>query len=120
MRLFNFQNKRVEHFDDEMTANELIEDGKAVKLDVPQLEESERQAEEVYNTYKSKVDSIKNSENPLLQDEKVQKYELERAKKEYEQQSKQVKEETAPGRAEGTEGARKRTAPASINVYQTD
>lgn len=120
MRLFNFQNKRVEHFDDETVANGLIEDGKAVKLDVPQLEEAERKAEEVYNTYKSEVDRIKNSDNPLLQDEKVQKYELDRIKKEYEQQSQQVQEEYAQWRAKAIEDARKRSAQASINVSKSD
>ena len=120
MRLFNFQNKRVEHFDNEMEANKLIEGGKAVKLDVPQLEEAERKAEEVYNTYRSRVDSIKNSDNPLLQDEKVQKYELDRIKKEYEQQSQQVQEEYAQWRTKAIEDARKRSAQASINVSKSD
>ena|SRR5699024_2541459 len=120
MRLFNFQNKRIEHFDDEMEANRLIEGGEAVKLNVPQLEEAERKAEEVYNTYKSEVDRIKNSENPLLQDEKVQEYELERVKKEYEQQSKQVQEEYAQWRTKAIEDASKRTAQASISVSKSD
>src|SRR5699024_8184523 len=120
MRLFNFENKKVEHFDDETKANGLIEEGKAVKLDVPQLEEAERKAEEVYNTYKTEVDRIKNSNNPLLKDEKVQEYELERVKKEYEQQSKQVQEEYAQWRAKAIEDARKRSAQASINVSKSD
>src|SRR5699024_5548327 len=120
MRLFNFENKKVEHFDDEMEANGLIEDGKAVKLDVPQLEEAERKAEEVYNTYRSRVDSIKNSDNPLLQDEKVQEYELDRIRKEYEQQSQQVQEEYAQWRAKAIEDARKRSVQAAINVCKSD
>ena len=120
MRLFNFENKKVEHFDDETKANGLIEEGKAVKLDVPQLEEAERKAEEVYNTYKTEVDRIKNSNNPLLKDEKVQEYELDRIKKEYEQQSQQVQQEYAQWRAKAIEDARKRSAQASISVSKKD
>src|SRR5699024_1211563 len=73
-----------------------------------------------YNTYKTEVDRIKNSNNPLLKDEKVQEYELERVKKEYEQQSKQVQEEYAQWRAKAIEDARKRSAQASINVSKSD
>src|SRR5699024_375145 len=120
MRLFNFENKKVEHFDDETKANGLIEEGKAVKLDVPQLEEAERKAEEVYNTYKTEVDRIKNSNNPLLKDEKVQEYELDRIKKEYEQQSQQVQQEYAQWRAKEIDEARKGSAKSSVSVSKKD
>src|SRR5699024_3782375 len=65
-------------------------------------------------------DRIKNSNNPLLKDEKVQEYELDRIKKEYEQQSQQVQQEYAQWRAKAIEDARKRSAQASISVSKKD
>ena len=50
----------------------------------------------------------------------MQEFELDRIKKEYEQQSKQVQEEYSQWRAKAIEDARKRSAQASINISKND
>lgn len=120
MRLFNYDTKQVVYEDDQVKANELIDAGEAIKLDLPELEQYEKKAVDVYNSYKNAVERIKQSENPLLQDEKVQKYELDRLEKEYRKQSAEVEEQYQSYRKSSIEDAKIRAAQATVNLTEKD
>lgn len=119
MRLFSYENKQVIHEDDPTKAEELISGGKAVELQLPELEQYEKQANDLYETYRKNVDHIKKSDNPIYTEE-VREYELKRLKEEYEQKSAEVEQEYAVYRAKQQEEARKLAAQATINVSDKD
>lgn len=120
MRLFDYETKKVIEMDDQIKANELIEQGKAIKLDLPELEQFERKARDIYNSYESAVKRVKESDNPLLQDEKVRKYELDRLEKEYRAKSQEIEEEYQAYRKQALEDAKVRAAQASVKLTSKD
>lgn len=120
MRIFDYESKKVIEMDDQVRANELIDAGKAIKLDLPELDNFEKQAEEVYNSYKSAVKRVKESDNPLLQDEKVRKYELDRLEKEYRAKSQEIEEAYQTYREQALEEAKVRAAQASVKLSDKD
>ena len=119
MRWFNYENKQVIHEDDPSKVEELISGGKAVELQLPELEKYEKQANDLYETYQKQVNHIKKSDNPIYTEE-VREYELNRLKEEYEQKSAEVEQEYAAYRAKQQEEARKLAAQATINVSDKD
>lgn len=120
MRLFDYENKRVIEESDPTKLEELISAGKAVRLDLPVLERLEQKANELHEKYKSDVRQIKESDNPLLQDEKVQAYELDKLEKEYREQSAAVEAEYIAWRDKQIEEAKVRAAQATINITDKD
>lgn len=120
MRLFDYETKKVIEMDDQTKANELIDAGKAIKLDLPELEKYEREAKQVYESYKKQVERIKQSDNPLLQDEKVRAYELDRLEQEYRKQSQEVEEAYQAYRKQALEEAKVRAAQASVKLTNKD
>ena len=69
MRLFDYESKKVIEESDQLKAKELINSKQAIELDLPELERYKKEALDIYNKYEKDVDRIKNSDNPLLQDE---------------------------------------------------
>lgn len=119
LRLFDFENKKVVYLEDEAEANKLIDAGKAVKLELPELENFEKQASDVYDEYIAKVEQIKASDNPIYTDE-VKAYELERLKKEYEEKSQEIEAEYLAYRDKAIEDAKVRAARAVVKVTEAD
>ncbi|GIN58091.1 hypothetical protein J8TS2_24100 [Lederbergia ruris] len=120
MRIFNYENKRVEEISDDMQADELIRSGQAVELDIPMLTSYENKADEIHTNYKKEVERIKNSDNPLLQSPEVRKYELDRLEQEYRAQSAEVEAEYKEWRAAQIEESKVRAAQATIKVSDND
>lgn len=120
MRLFDYETKKMIEMDDHVKANELIEGGKAIRLNLPELEKYEREAKQVHESYKKQVERIKESPNPLLQDEKVQKYELDRLEQEYRAQSQEIEEAYQEYRKKALEDAKVRAAQASVKLTNKD
>lgn len=118
IKLFSFEDKKV-IYEDQLKADELINSGKAVKLELPELENFEKQASDVYDEYIAKVEQIKTSDNPIYTDE-VKAYELERLKKEYEEKSQEIEAEYLAYRDKAIEDAKVRAAQATINVTDKD
>lgn len=119
IRLFVFEEKKVIYEEDATKANELINAGKAVKLNLPELERFEKQASDIHDEYMTKVKQIKQSDNPIYTEE-VKKYELARLKEEYEQKSAEIEEEYQKYRKQAIQEAKIRAAQATINVTDKD
>lgn len=119
IRLFDYENKKVVYVEDEAEANKLIDAGKAVKLDLPEIERYEKAAADIYDEYRAKVKQIKQSDNPMFTEE-VKAYELERLKKEYEQKSQEIEAEYQEYRKKAIEDAKIRAARAVIKVSEAD
>lgn len=119
IRLFNFEEKKVIYMEDEAKADELINAGKAVKLELPELERLEKQASDIYDEYMAKVKQIKQSNNPIYTEE-VKAYELERLKKEYEQKSQEIEAEYQKYREKAIEEAKIRAAQARMKITKED
>ena len=115
----NIEKHRVIHAEHEQ-AQALLDSGKAVKLDIPELQRLEQKADELRTTYRANVDRIRKSDNPLLQDEKVQKYELDKLEKEYRAKTAEVEAEWKAYRAQQIEEAKVRAARAVIKVTDND
>lgn len=118
-RLYDYTNKMMITEDDPTKAEELISGGNAVELQLPELERFEKQANDLYETYRNQVERIKKSDNPIYTEE-VREYEMNRLKEEYEQKAEQVEQEYAAYRAKQQEEARKRAVQATINVSDKD
>lgn len=119
IRLFNYEDKKVVYVEDEAEANELIDAGKAVKLELPELERLEKQASDIYDEYMAKVKQIKQSNNPIYNDA-VKAYELERLKKEYEEKSAAIEAEYQEYRKKALEEAKIKAARAVVKVTEDD
>lgn len=119
IRLFDYENKKVVYVEDEAKADELINAGKAVKLDLPELERYEKAAADIYDEYMAKVKQIKQSDNPMFTDE-VKKYELARLKQEYEEKSAAIEAEYQEYRQKAIEDAKVRAARAVVKVTEAD
>src|SRR5690606_3602758 len=120
MRLFNYENKRMEEISDPVQAEALIGAGKAVRLELPKLDELQGKADEIHANYKKEVERIKSSDNPLLQNPDVLRYELDRLDKEYRAQSAEVEEQYKAWRAQQIEESKVRAARAVIKVTDSD
>lgn len=120
MRLFDYETKKMIEMDDQVKANELIDAGKAVKLDLPELEQFERKAKEIHETYNKKVEEVKTSDHPLMQDPKVKAYELTRLEEEYRAKSQEIEEEYQAYRKQALEEAKVRAAQASVKLTSKD
>lgn len=119
IRLFRFEDKKVIYEEDAAKADELINAGKAVKLDLQELENFEKQASDVYDEYVTKVKQIKQSDNPIYSDE-VKSYELARLKQEYEEKSAAIEAEYLAYREKAIEEAKVRAARAVVEVTEAD
>lgn len=119
LRLFDFEEKKVIYMEDEAEANKLIDSGKAVKLELPELERFEKQASDVYDEYIAKVKRIKTSNNPIYTEE-VKKYELARLKEEYEQKSQEIEAKYQEYRKKAIEDAKVKAARAVVKVTEDD
>lgn len=119
IRLFDFETKTIVYEEDATKADELINAGKAVKLDLPELERYEKAAADIYDEYIAKVKQIKQSDNPIYTDE-VKAYELERLKKEYEEKSAEIEAEYLAYRDKAIEEAKVRAARATVKITEAD
>src|SRR5690625_3859108 len=120
MRLFDYETKKMIEMDDQVKANELIDAGKAVRLDLPELEQFEKKAREIHETYNKKVEEVKTSDHPLMQDPKVKAYELTRLEEEYRKQSAEIEEAYQAYRRQALEEAKVRAARATVNITNKD
>lgn len=119
LRLFNFEDKKVVYVEDEAEANKLIDAGKAVKLELPELERFEKAAADIYDKYIAEVERIKTSDNPIYNDA-VKAYELARLKQEYEQKSQEIEAEYQEYRKKAIEDAKVKAARTVVKVTEDD
>lgn len=119
MMLFDFETKTIVYEEDATKADELINAGKAVKLELPELERYEKAAADIYDEYMAKVKQIKQSDNPIYTDE-VKAYELARLKEEYEQKSAEIEEEYQKYRKQAIEDAKVKAARAVVKITEAD
>lgn len=119
MRIFEFETQKVMEVD-ESEGRKLVDSKRAVELEISELDRLEQKAEEVFEAYKTAVEGVKNSDNPLLQDEKVREYELSKLEEEYRQKSAEIEAEWKAYRARRIEEAKERAARAVINVTERD
>lgn len=120
MRLFDYESKKVIEMDDQVKAKELINAKKAIELELPEVDSYEKQARDIYDSYKKDVERIKNSDNPIMQDEKVQKYELDRLEQDYREQSAKIEEAYQAYRKQALEDAKVKAAQATVKVTDKD
>lgn len=119
-RLFDYGSKRIIEVDDEMKVKELIDSKQAIELDLPRVEDYEKKARDIYDRYIKDVERIKESENPVMQDPKVQKYELDKLEQEYRKQSQEIEEKYQAYRKSSIEDAKVKAAQASIKLSDKD
>ena len=118
-RLLDFQSKKVIHEDDPTKSEELINSGKAVELQLPELDRFEQAADEIHETFRKQSESIKTNPNPLYTPE-VKAFELEKLEAEYREKSAQIEEEYSAYRKEQQEKTRTQAAQAVVNVTEKD
>lgn len=118
-RLFNFEDKKITYEDDPTKAEQLIGAGKAVKLELTELDNYEKQASDIYDTYQKEVERIKNSDNPIFTGE-VKEYELNRLKEDYEQKSAEVEQQYIDYRNKALQDAKVKAAQATVKVSDAD
>src|SRR5690625_1195425 len=119
MRLFDYENKRVITESDSTKAEELISAGKAVKLELPELDEYTQKADDIYENYKKEVERIKESDNPLMTDE-VKAYEIDKLDKQMREQSAEVEEEYIAWKQAQIDEAKARAARAVVKVSDNE
>lgn len=119
-RLFEYESKQIIQETDAVKREQLINEGKAIKLDIPELTKLEQEANELYEKHQADVQRIKESDNPLLQDAKVQEYELNKLEEPYRTKSAEIEEKYTQWRAQEIEDARTRAAQATIEVKDSD
>ncbi|MDY0409968.1 hypothetical protein ACFFIS_04740 [Virgibacillus soli] len=123
-RLFTYQAEgnidkhKVIHAEPE-EAEALIESGKAVKLDLPELNAFERKANEIHANYKKEVERIKASDNPLMTDE-VKAYEIDKLDKQMREQSAKVEADYKAWKQAQIDEAKVRAARAVVKVAEDD
>src|SRR5690625_3403015 len=124
-RLFTYQpvdnidKHKAIHAESEEQAQELIDSGKAVKLDMPELKKYEQKASELHANYKKEVEKIKESDNPLMTDE-VKRWEIGKLDESYEAETTQLEQEYTQWRKQQQEEAKARAARAVVNVTKDD
>lgn len=116
MRLFNYETQRIIEGIDAKEAEQLIENGQAIQLDLRELDEFYAEADRIYDDYKNKVRALKDSDNPIYKQKDVLKYELDKLEKEYQEQSAATEEEYKEWRAEQLVAAKTRAARAVTKV----
>lgn len=119
-RIFEYKTKQLIYEDDAAKRGQLISEGKAIEVDIPELTRYERQADEIYEKYQADVQRIKQSDNPLLQDEKVQEYELNKLEEPYRTESAEIEEKYTTWRELEIKESRTRAAQATIEVSDSD
>jgi hypothetical protein len=100
-------------------AQELINAGKAVEVSLESYDEYRKKAQDAHKEYKKKENKIKQSENPLHTDE-YKRYELDKAYKDYAEQTRQIQADWTQERERMQAEARAKAARASIHVSQSD
>lgn len=118
-RLFDYKEHRVITEYDTEKVNDLIDSGNAVKLDLPELSELERKADEIHNSYKKAVEKVRADDNPLMTDE-VKAYEIDKLTKQMKEESDAIEEEYQAWKSEQLEQAKARKARAVVNVTKND
>src|SRR5699024_6798381 len=104
---------------DNKKAEELIDSGAAVKLDMPELNKFEQKANEIYEKYQRDVEEIKSSDNPLMTNH-VKNYEIAKLEEQMRKQSAEVEHEYKEWQAQQQEEARERAAKAVVKVDKED
>jgi len=92
---------------------ELLDSGGAIKLSLPELIQFEREAAEAYSKFKAKEKEIKESNDPRIKDEEVQKYLLKELEDEFKQKSEEIEEQYAAYRRQKIQDTK---ADAAKNV----
>jgi hypothetical protein len=114
----NFKQHTVTKFEASEAAK-LIEEGKAVELQLTEFDDLEQQASRLFREYKSKEKKIKNSDDPRMTDE-IKQYDLDKAYTELEEQTESLKQQWRDKRAELQAEARRKAARASVDVKDAD
>lgn len=100
-------------------AAKLIEEGKAVELQLNDYDTLENQAKDAYNQYKKTERKIKQSDDPRMTEE-VKQYELDNAYAELQQQTEALQKQWNEKRQELQAEARRKAARATVSVSQAD
>lgn len=127
MRLFNYEpvgeteRHTVFKAESEQQAKELVDSGKAIKLELSTLDELEKKAEDVHAKYKKAIRDLKESDNPLIRDNPdVIKYEMDKIDVEYRTESASIEDEYTSWRSKQIDEATRKAARAVIDVTEKD
>ncbi|WP_066192426.1 hypothetical protein [Gracilibacillus timonensis] len=109
----------VGNVESEQEANQLIEEGKAKRIEFGKYDEYRQRAKKAVSDYENKKAKIEAEKSPLFTEE-VKSYELEKAYKEFQADSTRIQSEWQAEVAEMKEEARRKSARARIHVTQAD
>lgn len=104
---------------DAVEAKKLIEEGKAVEVNLGKYEEFRKKSRQLYNEYKKVERKYKESDNPL-HTEDVKQYEIGKAYKEFEKESKALQAEWEQELERMQAGARAKAVRATVDVTPID
>ena len=116
----NIEKHKIITVNDAAEVDELLQSNKAIILEMPELDRLSQEADRLHDTYKADVERIKSSDNPLLQDEKVQGWEIDKLEKAYREKSHAVQAEYEAWRLSEIESAKVRAAQATVKVKDDD
>src|SRR5699024_6376811 len=118
-QVYNYAEKKVQEVEP-AKAEELIEAGKAIKLNMPKLNEYKTTANRLHAEYEAKVANIKQSDHPSMLVEGVKEYEIQKLQDEYEQATAELADEYSAWRAEQIEEAKQKAARSFVKVSDKD
>lgn len=104
---------------DASKAEELVEAGKGVHLDMPKLSEFETEASRLHAEYKRDVEAIKSNDDPRVTEEVVA-WELDKLKKKYDADAKQLDADYQAFRKSEQQAAKEAAAKAVVKVSKND
>lgn len=104
---------------DQDEANELIAEGKATRIDMSTYESYRQRAKDINDEFIEAERKVKDDDNPLMTDE-VKAYGLDKLRKEFEEQSKELQAEYNEYADNAIEQARTRAAQATVKVTKQD
>lgn len=122
MRIFNYGTSRIEEINDlqeQIEANKLIEKGEAVRLDLPELDEYQRKADELHDKFIAERERVLNEESPLYTEE-VKEFEINRLDEEYRAESAKVEADYLAWREQARDEAKAKAAQATVRITKND
>lgn len=121
-KIYNYDTGRLETKDDRTPQEmaELVENGKAVKVDLSPYDKFRATADELHAQWQAKEQRLKESDNPLHDNDAYLRYELDNAEKEYREQSAQVEAEYSAWRNEQLKQSKVKAAQSVVKVSDKD
>jgi len=122
VRIFNYGTGRIEEINDlqeQIEANKLIDKGEAVRLDLPELDNFKKKADELHDKFIAERERVLNEESPLYTEE-VKEFEINRLEEEYREESAEVEAEYKAWREQVRKEAEVKAAQATVRITKND